>query len=153
MQNEDEDEEFTLPPDAIGLVDRFGGETRVCYDKTLFGNATPKDNSCLLETLTTDEITKFLNNYWSTPETEVLVMDGYDSCIVGLMHNVEKFPILCYDKDRVLDALAASFTDDPPNDPESDPYTMAVEWFDFNMIGAWMGNGTPCFLIRDVAGY
>jgi hypothetical protein len=25
----------------------------------------------------------------------------------------------------------------------------AVEWFDFNIIGAWVGDGTPCFIVRD----
>jgi len=152
--NEEYDEEFTLPPGAIGVVDRFGADPRACYDKTLSGNAPIKDNECLLEKLTTSEITKFLDEYNSTPETEVLVMDGFDDCIVGLIHNVEKFPILCYDKRQVINSLIVNFTEENSTDlPDFDAYTTAIEWFEFNMIGAWMGNGTPCFLTLDFDGY
>ena len=45
-------------------------------------------------------------------------------------------PIACYDKDKVI----ARLRDDGMNWEE------AVEFFEFNQLGAWMGEKTPCFL-------
>jgi hypothetical protein len=67
---------------------------------------------------------------------ELLKMDGYDDCIVGVVERYGQQPILCYDKEMVIRKL------------ESDGMSRidAEEWFYFNQIGAWVGDGTPCFL-------
>jgi len=31
-------------------------------------------------------------------------------------------------------------------DEEEDPYVLAVEYFDFNIKGAWLGEFTPIFI-------
>ena len=118
-------------------IERFGTD-EVCLseDKT----------KVFLERFTDEQVKDFLENYESPINKTVLKMDVYDQCIIGLVHNLEKYPILCYDKDQVLDALAVVFKYDTTDDPESDPYTVAVEWYEFNMLGAWLGDGTPCFL-------
>jgi len=66
-----------------------------------------------------------------------LKMDGYDDCIVGMVERFGMTPIICYDKAKVLRKL---LRDDGMTQDE------AEEFFDFNQLGAWMGNGTPCFL-------
>ena len=65
--------------------------------------------------------------------------DGYDDCILGVMERFGQEPILAYDKDKMLDKLAQEMT------PEE-----AEEWFDFNIIGAWVGDETPCFVSRQL---
>jgi|11BtaG_2_1085332.scaffolds.fasta_scaffold00084_10 hypothetical protein len=69
-------------------------------------------------------------------EHEMLLMDGYDDCLVGVVERFGQNPILCYSKDRVLRKL------------ESDEMSRdeAEEFFYYNQIGAWWGDGTPCFL-------
>ena len=69
-------------------------------------------------------------------EEELLLMDGYDDCIVGLVDRFGQPTIVCYDKEKVIEKLMA----DGMTDEE------ALEWFEFNQIGAWMGDKTPCFL-------
>jgi len=63
-------------------------------------------------------------------------MDGYDDCIAGLGTRYGQPSILIYDMARVLKKL------------ESDGMTReeAVEYFHYNMIGAWVGDDTPAFL-------
>ena len=69
-------------------------------------------------------------------ECALMVMNGYDDCIVGVVERYGQGPILCYDKEKVLCRLEADGMDRDG----------AEEFFYFNQIGAWMGDATPCFL-------
>jgi len=67
----------------------------------------------------------------------LLVMDGYDDCIVGVVERFGQDPIVCYDKYKVIEKL---------QDDGGMSRDEAVEFFHFNHLGAWMGDLTPCFL-------
>jgi hypothetical protein len=67
----------------------------------------------------------------------LLVMDGYDDCIVGVVERFGQDPIVCYDKYKVIQKL---------QDDGGMSRDEAVEFFHFNQFGAWMGDLTPCFL-------
>lgn len=69
-------------------------------------------------------------------EHKLVTMDGYDDCIVGIVERYGQPPIVCYDKQKVLQSLEADGCD--PDEAE--------EFFYFNQIGAWAGESTPCFL-------
>jgi len=81
---------------------------------------------------------------------ELLKMDGYDDCIMGLSVQFDKTTIL-YDKDKVLAKLAKSMLEPYRKggsslvERKAQASEDALEWFEFNMIGAWMGEGTPSF--------
>ena len=66
----------------------------------------------------------------------MLTMDGYEDCVAGIVERFGQEPIVCYDIAKVLKKLGA----DGLNEDE------AVEFFYYNQIGAWMGEGTPCFI-------
>ena len=68
----------------------------------------------------------------------LLVMDGYNDCIAGVMERFGQDPIVCYDKEKVLDRHMEAGMD----------RAEAQEFFEFNQIGAWVGDQTPCFLTR-----
>ena len=61
----------------------------------------------------------------------------YDECIVGVGARFHDGPLAIYSVERVLAVLM--------RDPESDEES-AQEWFDFNIIGGWVGSGTPIFV-------
>lgn len=69
---------------------------------------------------------------------DALKMDGFDDCIVGVVERFGQPPIVCYDKERVLTALMI----DHQLSPEQ-----AMEHFEYNQLGSWMGKQTPCFII------
>jgi len=80
-------------------------------------------------------------------------LGGYDDCVMGVTHQFTKTTIL-YDKDKVIAKLAKEMLEPyrkggpslvERKDQASDD---ALEWFEFNMIGAWMGEGTPSFFTR-----
>lgn len=68
---------------------------------------------------------------------EILFMDGYDDCIIGVSHRFGQEPIVAYDTKKVIGKLMK----DGMTQEE------AEEFYEFNQIGAWMGERTPCFVI------
>lgn len=66
----------------------------------------------------------------------LLVMDGYDDCIVGVVERFGQEPIVCYDKGKIMHKLQEGGMSRDE----------AIEFFHFNQFGAWMGDLTPCFL-------
>ncbi len=72
-------------------------------------------------------------------ENNMASMDGYDDCVVGYVERFGQPPILCYDRNKIIGKLMSGGMD------ECD----AEEWFEFNQIGAWVGDTTPCFITFD----
>lgn len=73
-------------------------------------------------------------------EPKTLLMDGFDKAFVGgLRRYGQSVPIAVYDFDRVMDILVERDGLD-----EDD----AAEHIEFNMLGGWLGEGTPCMLVR-----
>lgn len=72
-------------------------------------------------------------------EKGLVLADGLDAAFIGLMQRFNVLdPVACYDYDRVIQ----SFMADGMTEEE------AIEFFEFNVIGAWVGERTPCFLRR-----
>ena len=70
-------------------------------------------------------------------DPDLLTLDGYDECVVGLVERQGQPTILCYDRALILAKLEREMSAEE-----------AEEFFDFNIIGAWMGDRTPCFLTQ-----
>ena len=67
---------------------------------------------------------------------QMLKMDGFDDCVIGTCERFGQEEIIAYDKRKVLAKLVSEdMTEDE-----------ALEYFYFNQIGAWVGEGTPCFI-------
>ena len=82
-------------------------------------------------------IPKWLQEYSEDNEIEPLVMDGFNDCIVGICHRFGQVPIIAYDKKLVIRKLMIR---DEMSEEE------AEEFFNFNQIGGWFGEYTPCFI-------
>ena len=68
--------------------------------------------------------------------------DEYEKAIIGIARRFGAEPTVAYDYDKVLELLAEQFKEEG----SEDPYMDAVEWFDFNIIGSWVGDKTPIFI-------
>ncbi len=66
----------------------------------------------------------------------------FEEAIIGIVHRFGANPIVSYDYDKVIKIFENQFKESG----SEDPYQDAIEWFDFNVIGAWDGDGTPCFV-------
>lgn len=64
--------------------------------------------------------------------------DQFDKCFVGVAYRCGMDPVAVYDEAQVINALV-----DSGMTPEE-----AIEWFDFNIAGAYVGEKTPLFLTK-----
>lgn len=72
-------------------------------------------------------------------DEEILLLDGFDEAFLGLGRRVGCRVVAVYDRDRCLELLVQR---DGMSEEE------AIEHFDFNVSGAWVGEQTPLFLER-----
>lgn len=66
------------------------------------------------------------------------IANGFDSALIGFGFQFTN-PVAIYDYDKCIEVLMKDM------DRED-----AEEYFDFNVIGAWVGESTPVFLYRRV---
>jgi hypothetical protein len=69
-------------------------------------------------------------------DPEMMQMDGFDDCAVGTVSRFGMPSVLVYDLHKVIDKLIS----DGMSGEE------AYEYYEFNMLGAWVGDGTPAFI-------
>jgi len=72
------------------------------------------------------------------PELMVLDPEYFDEAIIGLVQRIN-LDVVCYDKDKVIELLCVK---------EGMTYEDAIEHFEFNIIGSWVGETTPVFLSK-----
>ena len=70
----------------------------------------------------------------------MLKADGFDDCILGLTERFGTATVIAYDKDKIISKIM--------KDSDMD-WLEAEEYFSFNIVGAWVGEGTPCYVSRE----
>lgn len=68
----------------------------------------------------------------------------FDECIVGLGNRFND-TFVVYDQICIMDKLTTGMKEAG----EEEPYVAALEYFSFNVIGGWVGDQTPAFIITD----
>jgi hypothetical protein len=70
------------------------------------------------------------------PDEEFVKVDGYDDCIVGVVHKAGSQPVLLYSREKLIQRTS---------EKESWTHEESVEWHEFNTFPAYYGDGTPAF--------
>ena len=70
-------------------------------------------------------------------EEQAVVLDpsAFDEAIIGTVEKFGSSVVVAYDKDKIIEILMRDMSADE-----------ALEYFDYNILGAWMGGYTPCFV-------
>jgi|TARA_Y100000310_G_scaffold257999_1_gene266232 hypothetical protein len=91
-----------------------------------------------------------VRDYLAEANPEALLADGLENALVGACDRFGQQTLAAYDYDKCIEILAKEIAKDMKTsdiyDLEDDPYTLAIETFDYNTIGAWMGDNTPVFI-------
>ena len=74
------------------------------------------------------------------PDLVVLDPLYYDKAIIGVVNRIG-IEAVCYSSDRILDILV---------EEEGMSEEEAVEYFEYNIIGAYMGEHSPMFLSFEI---
>ena len=91
-------------------------------------------------------IDAFVDENW--PDGGVLLFGDaegscYDEGFLGIGFQ-QHGPVAVYDREKCIEALANEFAEGV--EPHVDPYSEAVEWFDYNTAGSWVGEQTPIII-------
>ena len=68
-----------------------------------------------------------------------LIMDDYDECIMGVC-NTSGYPRVVYNTEMVIENLIS----------QGMSHEEAIEFHDFNQVGAYVGESTPIFVDTSV---
>ena len=77
-------------------------------------------------------------------EESAYLADGFDEAIIGISERFGRDPIVAYDRDKCIEIIIERSAQNGLTNDEA--YEEAAEYFGFNVIGAWVGEGTPEFL-------
>jgi hypothetical protein len=88
--------------------------------------------------MTDDQIAELVERY---EDNELMLMDGYNDCILGVCTQFNKQPVFAYSMKRIIQ----KHVDNGMTIEE------AIEFFEFNQAGAYVGEGTPVFIDDDLS--
>jgi len=86
-----------------------------------------------MELLPKEEVIEIL----SEMNPDALYADGWEDALVSICERFGQPPLAAYSYDKIIEIM---MTRDGMSHEE------AAEFFDFNVIGAWMGENTPVFI-------
>jgi hypothetical protein len=71
--------------------------------------------------------------------------DGFEDTIIGYI-KFEGETLILHDRDKMIEKMTSEYEQDPDLEEEEgyDYYTMAMEYYQYNVIGAYM-DGVPAF--------
>jgi hypothetical protein len=69
----------------------------------------------------------------------MLKADGFDKAVMGLCSRAGREDVIAYDTTKCIEVLMSQGME----------YIEAVEYFEFNVVSAYMGPGTPVFVDTD----
>ena len=80
---------------------------------------------------------------------EALTADGFDAAIIGMCERFGNTPVVAYDRDKCIEILVEQFAEDHEDyeDPDMNLREEAEEYFGHNVIGAYVGENTPVYIV------
>jgi hypothetical protein len=67
---------------------------------------------------------------------EALTADGFEDAFIGICRRSSKPPLAAYSYEKCIKVIMRDGTSEEE----------AVEHFEYNVIGSWVGEGTPVFI-------
>ena len=75
----------------------------------------------------------------SEENPDALFADGLDEALVGVARRCGQPTLAVYDYEKCVEVFMSR---------EGMSHEDAIEWMEFNVVGAWLGEGTPIWLCR-----
>jgi|TARA_R110002020_G_C16091602_1_gene757942 hypothetical protein len=75
---------------------------------------------------------------------DMIIANGFDEAKIGVARRCGQPDLIAYDLEKIIEILI---------ERDGMSHEEAVEYFEFNIVGAWIGDDTPCFIDRRAEGY
>jgi hypothetical protein len=86
--------------------------------------------------ITRDQISQALEE----ADMSLLLADGFEDAFIGFSQRISEPALACYDYEKMVDVLVHR---------DGMSYEEAVEYIEFNVAGAWVGENTP-IIVRGI---
>ena len=87
-------------------------------------------------------------------EEALILPEQYGSAIIGIAERINLGLVVAYDTDILIQLIAKEMEPDEDDinshdgDAESAKTEMALEYFEYNIKGAWLGDYTPVYITK-----
>ena len=68
---------------------------------------------------------------------DALMCDGFDEAVIGMAERPNLGPVVAYSVSKILDIMV---------NRDGMTYEEALEFYEYNIAGAWMGEHTPIYI-------
>lgn len=68
---------------------------------------------------------------------DAILCDGFDEAIIGIAERINLGPVVAYSVEKIINILMTR---------DGMTYEEAIEFYDYNIIGSWVGEYTPIFI-------
>jgi hypothetical protein len=72
---------------------------------------------------------------------DALMCDGFDDAVIGMAERINLGPVVAYSVSKIIDIMM---------ERDKMSYEEALEYYDYNILGAWMGENTPIFITTNL---
>ena len=88
------------------------------------------------------DVVSYLEEHYNHDLDKILLADGFEEAFIGVVESFGTVPKACYNYDACIDILMQDMADgdSPPT------YDEAVEYLEFNVTQAYVGEHTPAFI-------
>lgn len=70
---------------------------------------------------------------------DALFIDGFDDAIIGITERHDIGALVVYGEKEIIDKLIQDMDDED----ESEKELMAIEYYEYNILGSWVGENGP----------
>jgi hypothetical protein len=85
---------------------------------------------------------------------DALFFDGFNDAIIGMAERIIFGPVVAYSESKIIEILIKEMevddTDMDEDEINDEKRTMAVEYYEINIKGAYMGEFTPILIITNL---
>ena len=94
-------------------------------------------------------ITNYLEENYPDYMDKILLADGFEEAFMGVVEGFGNEPKACYNYDACIDILMEGDIGFGEREPQM-TYDEAVEYLEFNVTQAYVGEHTPAFIKLDI---
>ena len=88
-----------------------------------------------------NRVTNYLEEYYPHDLDKILLADGFEDAFMGVVESFGTVPKACYNYDDCINILMGE-----PDEEEVMTHDEAVEYLEFNVTQAYVGEHTPAFI-------
>jgi hypothetical protein len=94
-----------------------------------------------------NRLTDYVEEHYPDYTDKILLADGFEDAFIGVVESFGNEPKACYNYDACIDILMGE-----PDEEELMTYDEAVEYLEFNVTQAYVGEHTPAFIMNVALG-